>query len=113
MQCSGHTSLDFMLLLIDHLVSLIVEALTLLASISKVYFGQNQLPVVFCPAYTSNEEQIQHFAAPTPSGFKVTINEEKKRSQRSARVTRAGRSFISDYFLIFCCGISLCSSMLY
>ena len=36
MKCSGHTSLDFILLLTDRLVSLIPEALTLLASMFKV-----------------------------------------------------------------------------
>lgn len=57
MECSGHTSLDFILLLTDHLVSLIREALPLLASMLKVCFGQKQLPVVFCIAHTLNMEQ--------------------------------------------------------
>lgn len=61
MKCSGHTSLDCILLLIDHLVSLISEALTLLASMFKVCFGQTQLPIVFCIAHTSDMEQTLTF----------------------------------------------------
>lgn len=79
MKCSGHTSLDFILLLIDHLVSLIPEALTLLASMFKVCFGQRQLPVVFGIAHLTWSKH--RFAAWTPSGFKALMNEKKSKAK--------------------------------